>query len=384
MIVFVAMVGIQVAQGDGITVQEAMIGLHDGHLFGDMTVNELFAGEIWRTVTSTFVHYGIAHIGMNLMAFYLIGCVLESWYGSGQFLAIYVLTGGGGNALSGFFRHLIGSNPNIASGGGSTVIMGLVGLCVVVGWRTRTRDGTWMRNSMLKAIALTAGLGLLLPLLQRVYPRAGIPMLDNWGHACGTFMGLLIGLADPWMIRQVGRRTAKLAGVLAVLVIATSASAQVLDDRSEAVQRREKIAKAINRAAKDDFLIKRLEEIRTVYRTVTIPHAIQRGSLVPAIRTRTPAKAASTPAAKPPIEPERQFFLAVVKASADSLDSMSDDLDTGDNSADFHREVELIKATLVNQPTLEEAREVDLHLRTIRDRLKRDQALAVSEAAGVR
>ena len=63
---------------------------------------------------------------------------------------------------------------------------------------------------------------------------------------------------------------------------------------------------------------------------------------------------------------------------------MSADLDTGENSTDYHRAVELIKATALEPPTLEEVREFDLRLRTVRERLKRDQARAVSEAAGVR
>ena len=44
-----------------------------GHRFGDMTVTGLRSGEIWRLITCNFVHYSVAHIALNLLAFYLLG-----------------------------------------------------------------------------------------------------------------------------------------------------------------------------------------------------------------------------------------------------------------------------------------------------------------------
>src|SRR4051794_29094365 len=65
--------------------------LGDAHQFGDMTIGQLFDGEPWRALTCTFVHYSLLHIALNLLMFYQLGCMIESWYGSGPFLAIYVL-----------------------------------------------------------------------------------------------------------------------------------------------------------------------------------------------------------------------------------------------------------------------------------------------------
>ena len=112
-IIFLAMLVAQVTSGLGMSPRKFLLGLQVGHRFGDMTIRELFAGEVWRAVTSTFVHYGLLHIGLNIVAFYLIGSMIESWYGPGQFVAIYVLTGGGGNILSALVRHAIGSDPNL-------------------------------------------------------------------------------------------------------------------------------------------------------------------------------------------------------------------------------------------------------------------------------
>ena len=137
LVVFGCMVVDQVARGQLGTPGQLLLGLRNGHWFGDLTLRELYAGEVWRTLTATFVHYGVVHVGMNLFALYQLGCLVESWYGSGPLVAIYVLTGAVGNALSALIRRQLDSNALIESGGGSTVVMGLVGLCAVAGWRFR-------------------------------------------------------------------------------------------------------------------------------------------------------------------------------------------------------------------------------------------------------
>ena len=65
--------------------------MRGGHPFGELTINELFQGEIWRPLTATFVHYGLLHLGMNLYMLYQLGAVVETWYGPWQFLAVYVV-----------------------------------------------------------------------------------------------------------------------------------------------------------------------------------------------------------------------------------------------------------------------------------------------------
>jgi membrane associated rhomboid family serine protease len=203
-----------------------VLGMSEGHRFGDLTLAELLRGQIWRVITCNFVHYSVIHIALNLLAFYLLGTLVESWYGSSQFIMIYVVTGGLGNLVSAFIRHTIGSNPNIHSGGGSVVIMGLIGLCAMVGWRSRSARGLELGASMAKALGLTALLGLAF----RSY-------IDNWGHAGGALVGFPLGLLDKWFVRQYGRPSAWGLGVLMSLVLAASALAQVAADRREAPAR---------------------------------------------------------------------------------------------------------------------------------------------------
>ena len=209
-----------------------VMGIGDGHRFGDLTLRDFGHGELWRLITCTFVHYSVLHIVLNLLAFYLLGTLIESWYGASQLVLIYALTGSLGNLISVFIRQSLGSSTLVHSGGGSVVIMGLIGLCAVTGWRSRTETGSDLGWQMTKALGLTALLGV-------AFPR----YIDNWGHAGGVFVGLLLGLFHPWFLRQHSRPRAWAMGVMASFLILGCLLAQARADRREAPQRRESMLK---------------------------------------------------------------------------------------------------------------------------------------------
>ena len=228
-VVFVAMTAIWLRADPAPTWWQFLVmGVGEGHRFGDLTVRELSQGQIWRVITCNFVHMSVLHIALNSLAFYLLGTLLESWYGSAQLLLLYVLTGGLGNLLSALFRSMIGANPNIHSAGGSVVIMGLVGLCAMVGWSSRTARGSDMGWQMTKAIALTALLGI-------AFHR----YIDNWGHAGGAIVGFCLGLFHRALLRQYRRPAAWSMGVIAGAIMLAAGLAQVAADRREAPARLE-------------------------------------------------------------------------------------------------------------------------------------------------
>ncbi len=288
LVVFVWMVADQAARGQ-VSPDQLLGGLRNGHWFGDFTLQELHAGQVWRTLTATFVHFGLLHIAMNLYALYQLGGLVESWYGSGPFVAIYVLTGAGGNLLSAAIRWQLHANPAIEAGGGSTVIMGLVALCAVAAWRSRTRLLAHLRNLMLYMLIFTFSIGFGL-----TFSRW--PVIDNWGHVGGAVVGALIGFADAALLRQFGARLGRLAGWSAATLIIASALALVADDRKEPA-RREAAAQVRQRRFRDEYLIQQLDKIRTTYRAVAFPRGLRRGQFVPILN---PAQlAALAPAAAP-------------------------------------------------------------------------------------
>ncbi len=208
--------------------QFLVLGMGEGHRFGDLTLHELGRGEIWRLITSTFVHYSLLHISLNLLAFYLLGTLVESWYGTPQFIFVYGVTGGLGNLLSAMIRYAIGSGQNEHSGGGSVVVMGLVGLCALMGWRSRTDGGSDLGWQMIKALGLTGMLGIAF----RRY-------IDNWGHLGGAIVGAILGLFHHGFLRRYSKPAGWGMGVVTTLVIAACGMAQVRADLREAPLRRD-------------------------------------------------------------------------------------------------------------------------------------------------
>jgi rhomboid protease GluP len=380
-LVFVAMIVYQAAFGPGVRGQEVVLGRGSGHVFGDMTLGELYDGQVWRAVTATFVHYGVVHIGINLYALYQLGCLVESWYGPGPFVAIYVLTGGAGNLLSGIVRRALHWDPGIPSAGGSVVIMGLVGLCAVVGWRSETRLGRHLRNQMVWVLGLTGAIGLALPLF-------GLPIMDNWGHACGAAVGAAIGLANRAITMQVGRPLARWAGRLGSLVLAASAAAQVVDDRQEALHDRQDalrrlrvMQEARQRLAADDQHLFLIEEVRQLYRTVSAPRAVLRGALIRSLPDGGHrANASGTPEPSGSPDPARALYDSVVQASFHAFESLRAPLDTGATSSDYRRAFQLLKQSLVDPPSLEELREFDDRMVALRDAVQRDRNLALARS----
>jgi rhomboid protease GluP len=261
-VVYLLMVATTISQEQSLSLRQLLLGTSNGDRFGSMRLAELMRGEVWRTLTSTFVHYGIVHLAMNLFGMYQLGCLIESWYGRAQFLAIYVTIGAGGNLLSGLFRYLAGSNPYIRSAGGSTVVLGLVALCAVVGWRSKTRMGDYLRGQMVKVLLLTALLGLM-------------PIIDNWGHAGGALVGAAIGFAHRFLIRNMTRPSTRWVGAIAVVVLIGCGVAQVLADRAEAPTR------AGIRWAASEATLGALVQIERAYRLSYTPRRSSHGYLVP-------------------------------------------------------------------------------------------------------
>ena len=99
---------------------------------------------------------------------------------------------------------------NIHTGGGSTILLGLLALAAVVGWRSKTRIGGFLRDQMVAMLVITVVLGVVLS-----------NFVDNFGHAGGAIAGALIGFAHRPLIRLGERRWARRTawGIVACLSV---------------------------------------------------------------------------------------------------------------------------------------------------------------------
>lgn len=190
--------------------------------FGSVTVAEIQAGQDWRALTATFIHLSLFHLGFNLLMLFQLGRLIEPWYGSGLFLAVYVVIGWAGNMVTAlskaaYFRYFPrtgGQAWDFPSAGGSGILCGLVALVAVVGWRSRTRLGDYIKAQMVGVLVFIGVMGVL------------IPSVDNFSHACGALVGVAVGFAHRRLFRLANTVGSRVIGVLALLAILLCAAAQ--------------------------------------------------------------------------------------------------------------------------------------------------------------
>src|SRR3954469_2909810 len=83
-------------------------------------------GEVWRIVTSGFMHYGLLHLAFNMYALWILGQMMEPAIGRVRFALIYFvgLVGGSLGALI--------ASPNALTAGASGAVFGLMGAAILV------------------------------------------------------------------------------------------------------------------------------------------------------------------------------------------------------------------------------------------------------------
>ncbi len=300
-------------------------------------------------LTASFIHFGAAHLVMNLVGMIQLGRLMEPWYGGRQFLAICLGLGAAGNLLGVLMRHgvalgrawlqahglarvlpaaLAGGGPAAAlevhAGGGSTVLLGLIGLGMVVGWRSRTRVGAFLRDQMVTVLVITAILGI-----------AWMTRIDNYGHAGGAIAGSALGFLHRRLVRT-GPRGRRLAAWASALVIVGCIGAQGYVAR-EALARAHRAA-ALRAAAEqlrriETGLIPALNALRLASEVVALDRALV--SLSEAARDGDPTRALGTdtsaaldvlarvgPIAEWPAE-QRIKDAAALRASLDALEALA-------------------------------------------------------------
>ncbi len=131
------------------------------------------SGEIYRLLTSAFLHGGIIHIFFNMSALNIIGREVEAVYGSKRYIAIYVISALGGSVVSYLFK------PNSISVGASGAIFGLLGAMLIFGLKERDKIGKQYMKNILETIGLNVIIGIT------------IPNIDNFAHLGGLILGTI-------------------------------------------------------------------------------------------------------------------------------------------------------------------------------------------------
>ncbi|GGD04913.1 rhomboid family intramembrane serine protease [Pontibacillus salipaludis] len=129
-------------------------------------------GEWWRIVSSMFLHIGIAHILLNMLALYYLGNAVERMFGSVRFLAIYFISGIVGGLAS------FALSQNVAAGA-SGAIYGLFGALLFFGLIYK------------KLFFRTMGSSIIGILIINIVFSFAIPQVDIGAHLGGLVGGFL-------------------------------------------------------------------------------------------------------------------------------------------------------------------------------------------------
>lgn len=165
-------------------------------------------GQWWRLGTALFLHFGIVHLVMNMLALWDSGRLVERVYGHKRFLLLYLTSGLSGNLLS-----LIVQGGHAVSGGASGAIFGVYGGLLVFLWRHRKtlnpHEFKWLFWGAAFFSAITLVLGFI------------ITGIDNSAHIGGLVTGIIVGvvLEKPFIHNQHQMRDRLLAFSLFVAVV---------------------------------------------------------------------------------------------------------------------------------------------------------------------
>jgi membrane associated rhomboid family serine protease len=138
---------------------------------------EVFHGELYRFVTSIFLHGGMSHLLSNLFALLLFGVILESIIGARRFLVVYFSAGIIANIISVFFYP--------SSLGASGAIYGVIG-CVTI---LRPKMMIWAFG-LVVPMYVASVMWVILDFLGIFVPDG----VGNIAHLSGIFVGFLIGV----------------------------------------------------------------------------------------------------------------------------------------------------------------------------------------------
>ena len=135
------------------------------------------SGDWWRLITSTFIHFGIIHLAMNMYALYTAGVYLEPMLGKTKYVAAYFCTGIIAGIVS-LWWHKEGVNGAGASG----AIFGLYGVFLALLFTNLIPKQ--VRSALLQSIGIFVVFNIAYGM------RSGI---DNAAHIGGLLSGMLIG-----------------------------------------------------------------------------------------------------------------------------------------------------------------------------------------------
>jgi membrane associated rhomboid family serine protease len=129
-------------------------------------------GELWRVLSSGFLHFGVVHIASNMFGLYQVGRVFENQIGKARFLGLYfaAMCGGAAGAML--------LEPRGLTGGASGALFGMFGAGLIA---QRMRSVPFSKSAFGPLILINLVITF------------SIPGISKGGHLGGLLFGALAG-----------------------------------------------------------------------------------------------------------------------------------------------------------------------------------------------
>lgn len=173
---------------------------------GAMSASAVADGQWWRIVTNGFLHYGVFHLALNMIALYFLGALLEPGIGTAKFVGIFLVSVLGGSL------GVVLLQPGSFAAGASGGVFGLL----AAGYLYARRRG-------LDMVAQQLGLFVVLNLAFTFF----YPGISIGGHLGGLAAGGLCALVLTSIERGRGSNRRLLEGGFLVALGAALAVATV-------------------------------------------------------------------------------------------------------------------------------------------------------------
>jgi len=174
----VAAFGYQLYRGAG---EDPIMMVAVGALFSP----RLEDGDWWRLFSAQFLHWGVAHLALNMLGLWFLGPAVERVVGPIRFVVAYLLCGAGGMLIA-WAIATFGPNPHpIILLGASASVLGLVGLQAAIARQVYRISGSLAAKAQLSAM-------IQILVLQMIFDWM-VPQVSSTAHLGGAAVGLLLG-----------------------------------------------------------------------------------------------------------------------------------------------------------------------------------------------
>ena len=147
------------------------------------------SGQWWRIFTSMFLHFGLIHIVMNMVALYMISIYMEPMLGKARWLTGYLCAG----LIGGIVSLLLRKNELVVGAGASGAIFGTYGIFLAL--LTTKVIPQHIRGNLLRFVLFFVAYNVF-------YGFKKGSGIDNGAHLGGLAGGMIIGYIYYFSVRK--------------------------------------------------------------------------------------------------------------------------------------------------------------------------------------